>query len=98
MRISERHAAAALIAVAVIAVACGSTGGSESATGAPRDDDVRDEPTAPPDPGVLNSNESTPSDDDALDEPTAQPVPGVLKHLATLPSWVVFSSLSSDRQ
>ncbi|MCH7698593.1 MAG: DUF3179 domain-containing protein [Chloroflexi bacterium] len=83
MRFSKRYAATALIAFAVIAVACGSTGGSESATGTPSDDDVRDEPTAPPDPGVLNSGGSesatgTPSDGDARDEPTAPPDPVVL--------------------
>ncbi len=59
MNISRRHVLTALIALSVIAVACGSTGGSDTISGVPNDDDPSDDPSHRLDPRVLNSDWST---------------------------------------
>ena len=56
MQITKRLTFTALVALAVIAIACGSTSGSESDTGAPGNDDPPDDPSDQLDPRVLNSD------------------------------------------
>ena len=56
MQITKRLTFTTLVALAVIAIACGSTSGSESVTGAPGSDDPPDDPSDQLDPRVLNSD------------------------------------------
>ena len=59
MQIAKRLTLTALVALAVFAIACGSTTGSNPVTGTPANDEPPDDPSDGLDPRILNSDWST---------------------------------------